>query len=268
MYRRLVDLYAAGVLGDNAEVWPDPTDTQAALFWTLTDRSSAMYCFEAPVPGYVRIYDGRVRWATTYDGTSKETATLDLKLDDLRDAVDGPLNLDARSNFTLVIKTINSSKEVGIVEGTKQQTEGGVYRSPRGITIIDLARFEPTFHYAVANPHPTSDADAWTLQPNKPTDPDVEYLKFHGKPPSYEQSHAIVQGTGLMTARMSTPNRNIVRSYIEKHVVNLGSEALSNADARARGVFQALARDTLDELERQLADTPPLLRGVENEMAG
>ncbi|MGI6798561.1 hypothetical protein [Gordonia sihwensis] len=254
-FRRIIDLYGAGVLGDNAAVWIDPHDSDATMFWTLTDRSSLMYYLAPEVPGYVRITDGRVRWAPTYDGSGKEPV-LDLDLNSLRNGIGGSLRLDAASNFTLVVNSSNRrQKTVTPVDFNKQEMEGGLYRSEKhGVTVIDLPHYTPRFYYSVLGADGT-----WDYHSQRPEDPDATFFRLHAQPSDYETSHAIVEGTALLTARMSAANRDIVRSNIKEHAVELTPSILAQAEERARGVFQALARGALTKLGEQLKDTPDLV---------
>ena len=259
-FRRIIDLYGAGVLGDNAEVWIDPNDGDAQKFWVLTDRSSLVYYLETPVPGHVRLNKNRVRWAPTYDASGNSDAVVDLDLRALRDGIGGSLRLDAATNFTIVIDSPSRDSHVNVIDYKRVEMRDGYYLSDwtgsvSGIAIIDLQRFVPTFHYYRQS---TDSPDEWEIDPNPVLDGDTSYMKLHAAPSAYDKAHAMVQGTELLTARMSPINRSIVRSSIDEHAVELTPQILAEADRRARGVFQAMATGALKQLDHQLKDAPPL----------
>jgi hypothetical protein len=265
--RQIIDLYGAGVLGDNSQVWVDPKDGVLPMFWALTDRSSLVFVLETHVPGWVRITDKRVRWARTYDATSSDKASPDLHLADLRTTAGKTLGVDAVNNFTFVVHHMDRTKSVGVIEDSeKRDMADGAYFSPaRGVTVIDAAHFTPNFSYAWQDPN---DPESWVSGTEPPEGLAAgEYFKLHRDPTPYEKSHAMVQGTELITRRLPPAQRNIVRSNIDEHGIEVLPDTLTAIEEKTRGVYLQFAQSTLMTLRQQLGSEERLFPAADDEPA-
>jgi len=250
--RQIIDLYGAGVLGDNSQVWIDPKDGVAPMFWALTDRSSLMFVFETHIPGWVRITDKRVRWAPTHDASATAAASPDIDLSALRSASGRSLGVDAVNNFTFVVQNLDRSKHVGVIEDSrvKEMTDGRYLSASRGVAVIDAAAFVPRFSYAWRDP---AQPDNW-LSGTTPPDGVDQFFKLHAEASPYEKSHAMVQGTELITRRLPAVQRTVVRANIDQHCIEVLPDTLSAIEEQTRGVYLRFAQGTLETLRQQLAD--------------
>lgn len=129
----LVELWAAGVLPEDATVWMDAGAAEPVL-WALTDHSSLVYMYRPPCPGWVAITKGRLRWGRTHR-EAKEKPMLDLSLDRFPGG-------DRRRVMFVVASTAMTPAPVGVIADSKVQTgamSGGRFtHSTTGITVIDL----------------------------------------------------------------------------------------------------------------------------------
>jgi len=127
------DLYRCGFLTSTSTVWANAEEPDAS-FWALTDRSQYVYVHRSPVPGYVRLTSGQIRWGRSYDGTLEK---YEVDLDSRRIAG------DPDKNITLVVKHRAPGRTVKVIDKSKLvDLEGGEY-SRRNLTVIDLGAFTP-----------------------------------------------------------------------------------------------------------------------------
>ena len=127
------ELYRCGFLTSTSTVWAN-AEAPDASFWALNDRSQYVYVHRTPVPGYVRLTSGQLRWGRTFDGTLDK---FEVDLDSKRIAGDHD------KNITLIVKHRDPSRFVKVIDNSKlAASESGVY-SRRNLTVIDLLAYKP-----------------------------------------------------------------------------------------------------------------------------
>lgn len=127
------ELYRCGFLTSTSTVWANAEEPDAS-FWALNDRSQYVYVHRTPVPGYVRLTSGRIRWGRSYDGT---LGKFEVDLDSKRIAGEHDKNL------TLIVKHRDPARSVKVIETSKlADLDAGVF-TRRNLTVIDLASYKP-----------------------------------------------------------------------------------------------------------------------------
>ncbi|WP_336794327.1 hypothetical protein [Gordonia malaquae] len=135
---RVAKLYQSGFLDDDSSVWIN-TNAISPVFWCYNGRGTAIYWFDAPTAGSVRITRDRVRWASSYSGT-QDSPLLDLSLASLN-----VLNKDSRLTFVVDNTFHAPGATVNIAEGRESDTMvGGYWEGSFGIAVLDLPRFDRT----------------------------------------------------------------------------------------------------------------------------
>lgn len=151
-FKDFAELFRYGFLDDDSTVWANAEAPQAS-FWALTDHSQYVYVHRVTAPGYVRLTNGRMRWARTFDATTKG---FDFDLD--TKAIPG----EPDKCLTLIVKHRVPDQTVKIIDGaTRDELVDGVYTKGQH-TVIDLS------HYKPAEPR------------RKPTEFEVNHAKYHG----------------------------------------------------------------------------------------
>ena len=129
----LVELWAAGVLPEDATVWMDAGAAEPVL-WAVIDHSTLIYVYRPPCPGLVVVTKGRIRWGRSHR-EANETPVLDL---DLARFPGG----DRRRVMFVVASTALSPRPVGgRADSTSQNGAmvGGRFVHPAtGVTVVDL----------------------------------------------------------------------------------------------------------------------------------
>lgn len=146
------ELYRCGFLTSTSTVWAN-AEAPDASFWAMTDRSQFIYVHRAPIPGYVRLTSGQLRWGRTYDDTLDKP---EVDLDARRIAGDHDKNL------TLVVKHRAPARAVKVIDKSKLvDLDAGTY-SRRNLTVIDLAAYKPP------------------QEPAAPTEFEENHARYHG----------------------------------------------------------------------------------------
>ena len=213
----LVELWAAGVLPEDATVWMDAGAAEPVL-WALTDHSSLVYVYRPPCPGWVAVTKGRLRWGRTHREV-KEKPVLDLSLDRFPGG-------DRRRVMFVVASTAMTPAPVGVIADSKVQTgamSGGRFTHPAtGITVIDLPAARAAHQ-----------ADPVTARPAG----------------TIEAASAMVAGVELLTAGLDPVQAASVQAYLTSTgALDFKAESLkelfaalvhwpqANADAIAQGL--------------------------------
>jgi len=149
----LVELWAAGVLGNDSTVWMDAGAAEPVL-WALTDHSTLVYVYRPPSPGWVVVTKGRIRWGRTH-AAAKDSSALDLSL--------GRFPGGARQRVMFVVaSTAMTPAPVGVIADSKVQKDisGGRFIHPAtGITVVDLPAAHAAYR-AAADPFAVRPASA------------------------------------------------------------------------------------------------------------
>lgn len=237
---RITDLYNIGFLADDSTVWIDITNFHPSV-WALNDRSSLVWTHVSGDPGVVRLNEGRVRWAATYQAT-QDNPEEDLDLEnDFGD-------IDAANNFTYVVRHYSLDKALTVIDkSTTQQLTNGCYTSDSGITVIDANSYVPMGRkfYDPDNPHNTSF--------NAPEGTD-DWLSSFGAPEEFEKSHAIINGAAFLTNSMSKKRRLAFRHNMNDYHVTLPPDYMRGLVNVKTAVFNELSSMIANQLDQTIED--------------
>lgn len=199
---RVARLYRKGVLDDDSTVWIN-ADARAPVFWTLSKRPTCILWVTAPSSGTVRLTKDRIRWAPTYNATTK-APEINVQLDD-------SLPVDSMKHVTVVVDHGHPTEPVQVIDGTDSvQVTDGFYQGTDA-AVIDLANFRPTAHdKAVTNT-------------------------------TYATSLAFVHGMNLLTTGMVKSQVATFEDNLDAHGIDLSSTMLNELVA-AIDTFDVTAR--------------------------
>ncbi|ATI36339.1 hypothetical protein CPI83_29500 (plasmid) [Rhodococcus sp. H-CA8f] len=131
---RVARLYGKGFLDDASTVWIN-SDVRAPAFWTLAARPSCVLWVSAPSSGTVRLTKDRIRWAATYNDTSKAPA-IDVSV--------STLPVDSIKHVTVVVEHGHPTEPVQVIDGTDSvKMVDGFYQGHEA-AVLDLNNFVPT----------------------------------------------------------------------------------------------------------------------------
>lgn len=200
--RNIALLYQIEFLTDISKTWVK-TNTYNNELWTLSNQSSLTKIITTHKPGTVRITNDRIRWAETVDA-SNTNPEIEINLKEQ------PLTETGR--YTLIINhdQPNPDDYVNIVDKSqKQNYTNGDYETETGIRIIDAKNFIPIerFYY-----DPQTKKGTYTY---------TEGLDSAYNTNSFEQSHAMYNGTLYITENMTQQQRRHYEKNIENLAINI-----------------------------------------------
>lgn len=214
--QRIAKLRLAGYLDADSSVWVN-TNAMSPVFWIYNGLGSAVYWFDAPTAGAVRITNDRVRWAHSWRA-AKDAPMLDLDLTNL-----GVLS-EENTRLTFVVDNdfLAPDASVKIAEGRdSKEMRGGFFEGAFGVSVIDLPRFDRS-----QLPVPTASRS------------------------DYDRSLARYQGVKLLTAGMNVAARNDVVNNTSNYLIDLSDdlldrlcESVSNFSATSAAISSHLFPD-------------------------
>ena len=179
------ELHRRGFLTDDSIVWAN-AEAPDGSFWALTDRSQYVYVHRTPVPGYVRLTAGRMRWARTNDATLEK---VELDIDTRNISGDEPKNL------TLIVKHRVPGQGVKVIDNSRLVPDiiDGTY-THKHLTVIDLAAYKP---------------------PSEPREAST-----------FELNHAQYHGVNHMMSSMNAENAQLVRDHLDLYEFDITPEQI------------------------------------------
>ncbi|MDD4865816.1 MAG: hypothetical protein PHQ28_01400 [Mycobacterium sp.] len=182
------ELYRHGFLNDHSIVWAN-AEAPDASFWALTDRSQYVYVHRAPIPGYVRLTAGRLRWGRTFDGTLKNFE-VDLNTADIAGEPD--------KHITMIVKHRVPGRVVKVIEDSTLNHHAlentGIYTRANQ-SVVDLGAYKP------------------------PTDPVV--------PGEFAVNHARYHGVNHMMSSLDADNAKLVRDHLGLFAFDITADQIS-----------------------------------------
>jgi hypothetical protein len=208
------ELYRYGFLNDDSIVWAN-AEAPDASFWALTDRSQYVYVHHAPVPGYVRLTSGRLRWARTFD-TTLQAPEVDLKTEDIAGETD--------KHMTIVVKHRVPGQLVKVIGKSSLVKDAldndGIYTNANQ-SVVDLTAYKP------------------------PADPVL--------PAEFAVNHARYHGVNHMMSSLDEANATLVRDHLGLFAFDITAEQIASindhlavvekfADGFAETLYERLTR--------------------------
>jgi hypothetical protein len=130
----IVSLWRRGFLSETSTIWVN-ADFDATAFWALTDRSQFVQMISQPTPGFIRITKSSIRWAMSYDETTKSP----LISRDISKLPGGD-----KTRVSVIVRHTMPNTPVTVIDGTTAKT---VKLGPDGtaevghVTVIDWPKY-------------------------------------------------------------------------------------------------------------------------------
>ncbi|ORW08517.1 MULTISPECIES: hypothetical protein [Mycolicibacter] len=146
------ELSRRGFLTKDSTVWAN-AEAPHASFWALTNRSQYVYVHRSTEPGYARLTSGRIRWARTFDDTTKNfEVDLDTK------SIPG----EPDKHLTLIVKHRMPGQTVKIIDESRRDSQTGGSFTKGQLTVIDLPAYIPD------------------VDPEPPSEFEINHARYHG----------------------------------------------------------------------------------------
>ena len=209
----LSDLTHRGVLDQRSSVWISAHSPRPDM-WMLTDRSSYAYIHQSRVPGYARISQTGIRWATDWDSTISNPAVFltakDITVSDEEDV-----------NVTLIVnhRVLGETLTVIRPDGKKGKMTGGSF-SHGNFVVIDLPSYVP---------QPLPEAD------------------------SYERSHAAHMGAHHILRSVPKGKRRELSKYLDALRFTLTESDMESLQDVRRQMRQ-ISSGFVDDLRQRFSD--------------
>ncbi|MFZ2173786.1 MAG: hypothetical protein WAW17_07070 [Rhodococcus sp. (in: high G+C Gram-positive bacteria)] len=212
---RVARLYHRGVLDDASTVWIN-SDVRAPVFWTLSSRPTCILWVSAPSSGTVRLTKDRIRWAATYNATTR-SPDVDVQLDSIP--------VDSMKHVTVVVDHGHPTEPVQVIDGTDSVKVTDGFHQGADAAVLDLNNFVP----CTRNATPAS--------------------------ATYATSLAFVHGMNLLTKGMSRSQAADFEENIERHGIDLAPEMLAKL-VEAVTTFDVTAGLLVEEMTSRSGQLP------------
>lgn len=208
----IVSLWRRGFLSESSTVWVN-ADHDASAFWALTDHSQFVQLISPPVPGFVRITKSSVRWARTYDDTTKSPL---INIDTAK------LPAGDKTRVSVIVRHTSPVSPVTVIDGSSAKV---LKLDDHGIVEVG--------HVQVIN---------WPTYTSRGV----------GQPTQYEQVNAALHGIEFLCDTVDPHSAALLRKYMDDYRVELSLDSLTHIDGMLSQIDQ-YGVDLVDRLYKLLS---------------